>query len=107
MASVVEVDEENFESQVLQSEVPVMVDLGAEWCPPCKILEPIVEEIAKEYEGRAVVAHVDVDRAQNLARQYRVLSVPTVIFFKNGKAVNSSIGAVPKQNLTEILDGLL
>jgi len=107
MASLVELREENFESQVLKSELPVMVDFAAEWCPPCKIVGPIVEEIAKEYEGKAVVAHIDVDQAPNLARQYRVLSIPTVIFFKNGEAVETSIGAVPKQQLTEILDRLI
>jgi len=107
MASVVELNEENFEAQVLKSDLPAMVDFAAEWCPPCKVLAPVVEEIAREYEGKAVVARIDVDKAQNLARQYRVLSVPTVIFFKNGQAVNSSAGAMPKQKLTEILDGLL
>lgn len=107
MASLVELREENFESQVLKSELPVVLDLGAEWCPPCKILDPILEEIAKEYEGKAVVAHIDVDQAPNLAREYRVLSIPTVIFFKNGEAVETSIGAVPKQQLTEILDRLI
>ena len=107
MASLVELREEDFESQVLKSELPVILDLGAEWCPPCKILDPILEEIAKEYEGKAVVAHIDVDQAPNLARQYRVLSIPTVIFFKNGEAVETSIGAVPKQQLTEILDRLI
>ncbi len=106
MASVVELNEENFEAQVLKSNLPVMVDFAAAWCPPCKVLAPVVEEIGKEYEGKAVVAHIDVDKAQNLARQYRVLSVPTVIFFKNGQVVESSIGAVPKKNLTEVLDRL-
>lgn len=107
MSSLVEVNEENFEAEVLKSEVPVMIDFHAEWCPPCKILGPIVEEIANDYEGRAVVAHADVDQTPNLARQYRILSIPTVMFFKNGELVESSIGAVPKQNLTAILDRLL
>ncbi|NQT81833.1 thioredoxin [bacterium] len=107
MSSLVELKEEDFETLVLGSELPALVDFAAEWCPPCKILGPIVEEIAKEYEGRAVVAHIDVDKAQNLARQYQVLSIPTVVFFKNGEAVESSIGAVPKQKLTEILDRLI
>ncbi len=107
MASVVELGEENFESQVLKSELPVMVDFAAEWCPPCKIVGPIVDEIAKEYEGKAVVVHMDVDQAPNLAREYRILSIPTIMFFKNGEAVETSIGAVPKQQLTEILDRLI
>jgi thioredoxin 1 len=107
MASLVELNEGNFEAQVLKSELPVMVDFAATWCPPCEILSPIVAEIAEEYEGKAVVAHIDVDEAQNLARQYRILSIPTVMFFKDGKPVDSSIGAVPKTKLTGILDGLL
>jgi len=107
MANLVEVDEENFEAEVLKSDLPGMVDFAAEWCPPCKVLSPIVEEIAKEYEGRAVVGHLDVDKAPDLARRYRVLSIPTIIFFKNGEAVELSIGAVPKQRLTEILDKLI
>ncbi len=84
-----------------------MIDFHAEWCSPCKILSPIVEEIANDYEGRAMVAHADVDQTPNLARQYRILSIPTVMFFKNGELVESSIGAVPKQNLTAILDRLM
>jgi len=107
MSSLVEVNEENFEAEVLKSEVPVMIDFHAEWCSPCKILSPIVEEIANDYEGRAMVAHADVDQTPNLARQYRILSIPTVMFFKNGELVESSIGAVPKQNLTAILDRLM
>jgi thioredoxin 1 len=107
MAGLVELNEQSFEEKVLKSELPAMVDFSAEWCPPCKILGPIVDEIAKEYEGKAVVARVDVDEASNLAREYRILSVPTVIFFKDGSAVESSIGAVPKEKLTEILDKLI
>ena len=107
MAGVVELNEQNFEEIVLKADLPVAVDFSAEWCPPCKILGPVVEEVAREYEGKAVVGQIDVDQAQNLARQYRVLSIPTVIFFKDGQVVETSTGAVPKQNLTEILDRLL
>lgn len=107
MGNLVEVGEENFEEKVIQSQIPVLVDFAAEWCPPCKILGPVVEQIAQEYEGRALVCHLDVDRAPNLAREYRVMSIPTIIFFKDGKPADSSTGAVPKQKLTEILDRLL
>lgn len=107
MGNLVEVGEDNFEEKVIKSTIPVIVDFAAEWCPPCKILGPVVEEIAQEYEGRALVCHLDVDRAPNLAREYRVMSIPTIIFFKDGKPADSSIGAVPKQKLTEILDRLM
>ena len=107
MATLVEVDGKNFEEQVLKSDRPVMVDFAAEWCPPCKVLSPLVEEIAREYEGRAVVAHLDVDRAPDLARTYGVLSVPTVVFFKDGKVVSTSVGLVPKEKLTEALDEMI
>lgn len=107
MGNLVEVGEDNFEEKVIKSTIPVIVDFAAEWCPPCKILGPVVEEIAQEYEGKALVCHLDVDRAPNLAREYRVMSIPTIIFFKDGKPADSSIGAVPKQKLTEILDRLM
>jgi len=106
MAGVLELNEENFKAQVLESELPVMVDFAAAWCPPCRVLSPIVEQIAKEYEGKAVVGRVDVDKAPGLAREHRILSVPTVVFFNHGKAVETSTGAVPKQKLTDILDRL-
>ena len=107
MGNVLELDEKNFEEKVLKSDLPVAVDFSAEWCPPCKLLAPVLEQIAKEYEGKAIVAHLDVDQAQDLARQYRIMSVPTVIFFKGGEAVNSSVGLVPKQKLAETLDEII
>ncbi len=107
MANLVELNEENFEDKVLKSDLPVMVDFAADWCHPCKMMAPVVEEIANEYEGKAVVCHLDVDGAPNVARQYQVMSIPTVMFFKDGKPAESSTGAVPKEKLTEILDRLM
>ncbi len=107
MAGLVELTEQNFEETVLNSDIPVVVDFSAEWCPPCKLLAPVLEQIAKEYEGKAIVAHLDVDVAPNLSRQYRVMSVPTVLFFKEGKLVNSSVGLVPKEKLAETLDEII
>ena len=94
---------ENFEKEVLQSEIPVLVDFYAEWCGPCKMLSPVIDEIAKEYEGKAKICRVNVDDEMELAQQYRVMSVPTVLVFKNGQVSGTSIGYVGKEKLTEML----
>ena len=94
---------ENFEKEVLQSEIPVLVDFYAEWCGPCKMLSPVIDEIAKEYEGKAKICRVNVDDEIELAQQYRVMSVPTVLIFKNGQVSGTSIGYVGKEKLTEML----
>ncbi len=107
MANLVELTEENFEEKVLKSTQPVMVDFSSEWCAPCKRLGPIVEEIADEYAGKAVVAHIDVDSNPEIARKYRILSIPTLLFFKNGELKEQEIGLVPKNVLTDKIDSLL
>ena len=94
---------ENFEKEVLQSEIPVLVDFYAEWCGPCKMLSPVIDEIAKEYEGKAKICRANVDEEMELAQQYRVMSVPTVLVFKNGQVSGTSIGYVGKEKLTEML----
>ena len=93
----------NFEQEVLQSEIPVLVDFYAEWCGPCKMLSPVIDEIANEYEGKAKICRVNVDEEMELAQQYRVMSVPTVLVFKNGQVSGTSIGYVGKEKLTEML----
>lgn len=98
---------EEFKKEVLQAEVPVIVDFWASWCQPCKILGPIVEELAKDYDGRARVVKVNVDEARELVQIHQVMSIPTVVFFKQGQARDRSIGAVPKAILAEKLDALL
>ncbi|MBR4198350.1 MAG: thioredoxin [Bacteroidales bacterium] len=97
----------NFEEVVLKSTMPVLVDFGATWCGPCKALAPVVEQIAEEYAGKAVVAKADVDECPEASAQFRIRNVPTVLFFKNGEVVDKSVGAVPKGTLTEKLDSLL
>jgi len=107
LKGVVEVDDQNFESQVLQSPVPVLLDFSAVWCGPCKRLEPIVEAIALEYPDRLRVAHLDIHRAQATAVRYGIMSVPTVLFIKGGKVLDQLLGYVPREKLVEKIDPLL
>ena len=97
----VDVNENNFKQEVLDSEIPVLVDFWAEWCMPCKMLEPTVEEIAKEYEGRLKVCSLNIDNAQSIAAQYSVMSIPTLALFKNGQVVHKTVGALPKDTIIE------
>lgn len=95
--------DENFESEVLNSDVPVLVDFFAEWCGPCKMMGPVVDKIAQEYEGKAKVGKIDIDKNPDLAGKYNVMSVPTFMVFKQGKIVDTVIGAVSKEELTKNL----
>jgi len=107
MSSIVEVNDSNFEEVVSKSDVPVVVDFSADWCAPCVRLHPILEKIAGDYDGRAVVAHLDVDNAMRTAQQFRIMSVPTVMFFKGGEVQDQSIGLVPERVLADKIDALL
>ncbi len=100
------VNDENF-AEVKQSNLPVLLDIGATWCGPCKALAPIVDEIAEEYEGKALVCKVDVDDAPGIASEFRVRNVPTVLFLKDGAAVDKSVGLVAKATLVEKLNALM
>jgi len=103
---VVEVNDQNF-AEVKTSNLPVLLDIGATWCGPCKALAPVIEEIAAEYEGKALVCKVDVDEAPGIASEFRVRNVPTVLFIKNGAAADKSVGLVAKATLTDKLNALL
>jgi len=97
--SEIKLDESNFEQEVIKSELPVMVDFWAVWCGPCKVLGPIVDEIANEYQGKLKVGKVNVDENNQLAGKYGIMSIPTLKFFKDGKIVGELIGAAPKATL--------
>ena len=103
----VEFTDANFDELALQSDKPVMVDFWAEWCGPCRMVGPVVEELANEYEGKAVIGKVNVDQHPNISMKYGVRSIPTIIFLKNGELVDKSVGAVPKAQLAEKLDAVL
>lgn len=94
---------ENFEAEVLQSDVPVVVDFWASWCAPCRMLAPIIEEIASESDGSYKVGKVNVDEEMDLARSYRVMSIPTILVFQNGKVIATSVGADDKDDILEML----
>ena len=105
--AVLEVTDSTFDSEVLQSQVPVLVDFWATWCGPCRMIAPVVEEVAKQYEGKVKVTKVDVDNNVRIATKYDIRSIPTLYIFKGGKVVQTIIGAVPKNQLTTALDGVL
>ena len=99
MKTTIQVTEQNFEAEVLQSTQPVIVDFYADWCGPCKMIAPALDEIATELAGRVKVAKVNVDEQSALAQRYKVQSLPTLLYFQNGEVVNQVIGATSKKNI--------
>lgn len=96
----------NFRQEVLESDEPVLVDFWAAWCGPCRVIAPAIEELAREYEGRAKIGKLDVDHNPQVAMQYGIRSIPTILFFKDGRVADQLIGAVPKKLMAAKLDSL-
>ena len=103
MSKTIEITDANFE-QIIASDKPILVDFWAEWCGPCKMIGPVVEELAAEYEGKAVVGKVDVDNNPGVSAKFGIRSIPTLLVFKGGEIVDKQIGAVPKNVLSQKLD---
>ena len=103
----VEITDSNFDELVMNSTQPVVVDFWAEWCGPCRLIGPVIEELSKEYEGRAIVGKVDVDANSEVSAKFNVRSIQTFLFIKNGVVFDKSVGAVPKATLAEKLNALL
>ncbi|MBY3155586.1 thioredoxin [Rhizobium laguerreae] len=105
--TTVKIDESNFESEVLKSEVPVVLDFWAEWCGPCKMIGPALEELSNVYEGRAKIAKLNVDENPEIAARYGVRSIPTLVIVKNGSVADIKVGAAPKAVLAGWIQGSL
>ena len=98
---------DDFEDEVLKSDIPVLVDFWAEWCGPCRAIGPIVDELATEYSGKAKIGKLNVDTDNQVAAQYGVRSIPALLIFKDGAVANQIVGAVPKEKITELLDSVI
>ncbi|ROL60878.1 thioredoxin [Bacteroidetes/Chlorobi group bacterium ChocPot_Mid] len=107
MAQPLHITEGSYQTEVLESKIPVVIDFWATWCGPCKMIAPIIDEMANEFEGRAKICKVDVDNNQSIAIQLGIRSIPTVMIFKDGKVVDTIVGAVPKQQIVARLNEYL
>jgi len=99
----IRVNDENFKQEVLESDLPTLVDFWADWCMPCRMVAPVVEEIAREYQGKLKVCKLNVDEARNTASNYGIMSIPTLAIFKNGKVADKIVGALPKTELEKAI----
>lgn len=101
---IVVLTKDNFEKLVMNADKPVLVDFWASWCGPCRAVAPVIEELAEEYDGKAVIAKVNVDDEGELSSKFRIMSIPTVMLFKGGQVVDKMVGSRPKSDFTKILD---
>ncbi|RMF65110.1 MAG: thioredoxin [Calditrichaeota bacterium] len=107
MAKPITLTDDNFDAEVIASDVPVLVDFWAEWCGPCKMIAPVVEELAAEFDGRVKVGKLDVDSNQITSSKYGIRSIPALLIFKNGEVVEQIVGAAPKQAIQTKLEAIL
>lgn len=107
MAEKVTITNDNFESEVVKSEIPVLLDFWAEWCMPCRMVDPIVKEIAEAYDGKLKVGSVDVDAEPDLAGRFNVMSIPTLMVFNGGEIAGQRVGAIPKPAIEEMFQDLI
>ena len=107
MSSVLYLDDANFEQEVLKSGIPVLVDFWAEWCAPCRMITPLVEALAGEYQDKVKIGKVDVDKSPNISSQYAITSIPTLIVFKGGSPFEKVMGAVPKNKIKAMIDSAI
>jgi thioredoxin 1 len=107
MGKYIDITDENFDSEVLKSDIPVLVDFWASWCAPCRMIAPIIEQIAEEYDGKLKVAKMDVDASPETPAKLAITGIPTIVIFKNGEAVEKIVGAVPKNKIKELVDSLV
>ena len=103
----INITEENFDQIVLKSEKPVLLDFWAEWCGPCRMISPIIDELHQEFEGKAVIGKVNVDEASSISSKYGIRNIPTLLFIKNGEVVDKHVGAASKEDLSEKLSAIL
>jgi thioredoxin 1 len=103
----IEFTDANFDELVVKADKPVLVDFWAEWCGPCRMITPLVEELAKEYDGKAIIGKVDVDNNPGISSKYGIRNIPTILYFNNGQIADKQVGAVPKQKIADKLDALL
>lgn len=105
--NVITLTDSNFEEEVIKSDVPVLIDFWAEWCGPCKMIAPSINEIAADYKGKVKVGKLDVDSNQETTAKFRILNIPTLLFFKEGKVIEQILGAVPKKRIVSTLESIL
>lgn len=107
MGNAIEITDSNFQELVANADKPVLIDFWAEWCGPCKMVSPLVEELASEYDGKAIIGKINVDDNPNISAEFNIRSIPTLLFFKDGKIVDKQVGFVPKNILADKLEAVL